>query len=63
MSANFTLAAFYARLTIQAAEKLSESAKAFAVNPSGENAAKLKMDSERWSDYQAVARGTSAHNV
>ena len=59
----FTLAAFYARLTIQAAEKLSESATAFSANPSGENAARLKIDAERWIDCQAVARATSAHNV
>ena len=59
----FTLAAFYARLTVETAEKLSSAAAAFAANPSGENAAKLKMACDRWSYYQSIARATSAHNV
>ena len=59
----FTLAAFYARLTIETAEKLSSAAAAFAANPSGENAVKLKMAYDRWNDYQSVSRAVSAHNV
>lgn len=60
---DFDYATFYAKLSVKAAEKLAASAAAFASDPTGDAAARLKMDIEYWKDYQSASRTLFAHKL
>lgn len=60
---NFTFADFYLSKAIQAAERLAESAAAFIADPTGANAARLRLDMDHWADAQAVRRATECHKL
>ncbi len=63
MSHNFKYADFYRVKAMEAAQKLAASAAAYAANPCGDTAVRLKMDAESWADYNSAWRATDCHKL